>query len=300
MNCKQTAKKNEIVLERKTINWNLKQLFLIIKKEKMNFKTFLCRCCLFVLKEKKIFNIFETEDLAKKLMLCSTLSVEVMDEYPINVCMECYEQVQRFYEFQQMCCKSLEKYNELINSEEENGKSSEDHIKEITTEEDNNITDEDVFEEITKKKKSGRPHKKKLEICKNENQPHIEQFLQNTEPATLNSGGEIECKTIEACNTPNNLLRKAKGSGSFEDNSESKKEEHILTKLNYLIIEEKVRCEELFHTENLLRSLSTYIYIIRFYNLNGDLECFIYLLLSFFKEHLIVSLFLCFVSVLLV
>ena len=212
----------------------------------MNFKTFLCRCCLFVLKEKKIFNIFETEDLAKKLMLCSTLPVEVMDEYPINVCMECYEQVQRFYEFQQMCCKSLEKYNELINSEEETGKSSRDHLTEITTEEHNNITAEDVFEDITKKKKRGTPPKKKLEICKKENKLHMEKLLQNIVPVTIdeavvNSEGEIECKTIETCNTPNNLLSKPKDLRSFEDNSESNKEENILTKLNYLIIEEKVR-----------------------------------------------------------
>lgn len=36
----------------------------------MNYQTILCRCCLFILKEKKIFNIFKTEDLAKELMLC--------------------------------------------------------------------------------------------------------------------------------------------------------------------------------------------------------------------------------------
>ena len=76
-----------------------------------DFRDLLCRTCLASLSQNpgrlKTFHLLYTEDLAKKLMLCSSLNVDSSDEYPQQVCSSCYNQIVQFNEFQQMCVPKL-------------------------------------------------------------------------------------------------------------------------------------------------------------------------------------------------
>ncbi|XP_065360205.1 zinc finger protein 624 [Calliphora vicina] len=147
-----------------------------------DLKLTLCRTCLQTLTQTKHFNIFNTLDLAKKLMLCSTLPVEVTDEYPQNVCVQCYEQILLYYEFQQMCHNALDRFNELLKTKEwvaeDNQKDEEqgvgeakdplnedqtllNHLEEKPSELLSNI---EILYDLSIKKKRGRPQKKKTKV----------------------------------------------------------------------------------------------------------------------------------------
>lgn len=69
------------------------------------------------------FNIYETEGLAEKLMLCSNIEIQPYDEYPPNVCNVCCISVLDFVDFRKMCEKSLEKFRKILkNFEKRNRK----------------------------------------------------------------------------------------------------------------------------------------------------------------------------------
>ncbi|XP_037827710.1 putative zinc finger protein 730 [Lucilia sericata] len=149
-----------------------------------DLKISLCRTCLQYFNEGKTFDIFQTLDLAQKLMQCSGLTMVASDEYPHYVCERCYEQILLFYEFQQMCRNSLDKFNDLLKTKQELDEEAsqleleevvvaakdplnvdrkplnliETNFKEISQEIE--IQEEEYLE----KKKRGRPPKKKIVI----------------------------------------------------------------------------------------------------------------------------------------
>ncbi|KAM7356427.1 zinc finger Y-chromosomal protein 1 [Cochliomyia hominivorax] len=159
-----------------------------------NLKLTLCRTCLTSLSKTKSFHIFHTLDLAKKLILCSSLPAEATDEYPENVCLPCYEQITLFYDFQQMCCRSLDKFNELLKTQdatkEENldqdinvvNEQAQDPLKEEDNIEQKLNDNKTIADELLEKKKRGRRHKKKLEIKEFYNDKEIEEYEEENNP----------------------------------------------------------------------------------------------------------------------
>uniref|UniRef100_A0A1A9WLE2 Protein krueppel n=1 Tax=Glossina brevipalpis TaxID=37001 RepID=A0A1A9WLE2_9MUSC len=83
-----------------------------------DFKELRCRTCLRESTEskgKKMYQIFETADFARKLTLCCALELDPLDEFPQYVCSTCYEKILDFYEFKLMCSNSMQKYKETLN-----------------------------------------------------------------------------------------------------------------------------------------------------------------------------------------
>lgn len=164
-----------------------------------NLKISLCRTCLVNITQTNAFHVFNTDDLAKKLMLCSGLDLEASDEYPENVCPQCYEKILIFYEFHQMCGKSLDTLNELLKKknvlQEENSqcdarhenKTTKDFLsdKNLANSLEQNLSDPleniEVKNKFFEKKKRGRPAKKNFEDLKLERNTVIKKSRRSNE-----------------------------------------------------------------------------------------------------------------------
>lgn len=59
------------------------------------------------------FDIFKTKGFVHKLKQCTNLNIEPHDEFPSVVCERCFANVCNFYEFQEMCRESLEKFTKM-------------------------------------------------------------------------------------------------------------------------------------------------------------------------------------------
>ncbi|XP_014101803.3 zinc finger protein 25 [Bactrocera oleae] len=59
-------------------------------------------------------HIFETLDTAKKLATCISVEISLADEYPKFLCACCYQKVNDFYRFREMCRKSIQHFEELL------------------------------------------------------------------------------------------------------------------------------------------------------------------------------------------
>ncbi|KAI8118743.1 hypothetical protein FF38_07308 [Lucilia cuprina] len=148
-----------------------------------DLKISLCRTCLQYFKEGKFFDIFQTLDLAQKLIQCSGLTMSASDAYPHYVCEQCYEQILLFYEFQQMCRNSLHKFNDLLKTKQElNEEVSQIELEELVDSakdplnvdrkplnrvEENfkkTLQEIDIQGDCWEKKRRGRPPKKKIVI----------------------------------------------------------------------------------------------------------------------------------------
>lgn len=73
-----------------------------------------CWACLCPLIKVRSYKIADSRNFQKKLMQCIPLDTIQWDECPHSMCPECYKKVLDFYEFQQMCYRSLEKYKSCL------------------------------------------------------------------------------------------------------------------------------------------------------------------------------------------
>uniref|UniRef100_A0A0A1XEF1 Zinc finger protein 782 n=1 Tax=Zeugodacus cucurbitae TaxID=28588 RepID=A0A0A1XEF1_ZEUCU len=73
-----------------------------------------CRACTKELNSHKKLNIFETPDIVKKLAICISLEICPADKYPKFLCAYCYEKVNDFYQFREMCRESIQHFEELL------------------------------------------------------------------------------------------------------------------------------------------------------------------------------------------
>uniref|UniRef100_A0A034VSV7 Endothelial zinc finger protein induced by tumor necrosis factor alpha n=1 Tax=Bactrocera dorsalis TaxID=27457 RepID=A0A034VSV7_BACDO len=86
----------------------------------MDGLTYKCRACTIELNSHQYLNamnkvhIFETPDIAKKLASCISVELSLADEYPKFLCECCYQKVDDFYQFREMCRESIQHFEELI------------------------------------------------------------------------------------------------------------------------------------------------------------------------------------------
>ncbi|XP_026847802.1 zinc finger protein 91 [Drosophila persimilis] len=73
-----------------------------------------CRICLQHLQKDASFDLFLVPGLAKKLCVCTPLSVEQQDGYPNNLCTSCYSRLNDTHEFQKLCVDSVQKFQDMV------------------------------------------------------------------------------------------------------------------------------------------------------------------------------------------
>ncbi|TDG52510.1 hypothetical protein AWZ03_000743 [Drosophila navojoa] len=76
----------------------------------------LCRICLNHLRNDPAYDLFLVPGLAKKLCVCTSLSVEEHDGFPKNICGSCYTQLNALHGFQKLCVDSVQKFQEMLAS----------------------------------------------------------------------------------------------------------------------------------------------------------------------------------------
>ncbi|EDW18435.1 zinc finger protein 668 [Drosophila mojavensis] len=76
----------------------------------------LCRICLNLLQNDAAYDLYLVPGLAKKLCLCTSLSVEQNDGFPKNLCTSCYTRLNDLHEFQKMCVDSVQKFQDMVAS----------------------------------------------------------------------------------------------------------------------------------------------------------------------------------------
>ncbi|XP_054734901.1 zinc finger protein 431-like [Anastrepha obliqua] len=74
----------------------------------------ICRICLEHLQTENIYDLFAVPGLAKKLSVCTSLSVELHDGFPHNICGICFTRLNDMQDFQKMCVESVEKFQEMV------------------------------------------------------------------------------------------------------------------------------------------------------------------------------------------
>ncbi|EDW72945.1 uncharacterized protein Dwil_GK16907 [Drosophila willistoni] len=76
-----------------------------------------CRTCLATLENVMAYDLFLTPGLAKKLCICTSLSVESQDGFPKNLCINCFTKLNDLNDFQKMCVDSVQKFQEMVASQ---------------------------------------------------------------------------------------------------------------------------------------------------------------------------------------
>lgn len=76
----------------------------------------ICRICLEYLQNGNAYDLFLIPGLAKKLCMCTSLSVEHQDGFPKNICGVCYTRLNDMAEFQKLCVDSVQRFQELLAS----------------------------------------------------------------------------------------------------------------------------------------------------------------------------------------
>uniref|UniRef100_A0A1A9W3E8 Protein krueppel n=1 Tax=Glossina brevipalpis TaxID=37001 RepID=A0A1A9W3E8_9MUSC len=74
----------------------------------------ICRICLEFLQNGNAYDLFMIPGLAKKLCMCTSLSVEPQDGFPKNICGVCYTRLNDMAEFQKLCADSVQKFQDMI------------------------------------------------------------------------------------------------------------------------------------------------------------------------------------------
>ncbi|KAL7732223.1 hypothetical protein ACLKA6_018462 [Drosophila palustris] len=74
----------------------------------------LCRTCLSNLQLDDAFDLFAVPGLAKKLCVCTSLSVEPQDGFPRNLCSTCHSRLNDLHDFQKQCVDSVQRFKELV------------------------------------------------------------------------------------------------------------------------------------------------------------------------------------------
>lgn len=73
-----------------------------------------CRTCLSSLHHVAAYDLFMVPGLAKKLCVCTSLSVEQYDGYPKSLCTKCFNRLNDLHDFQKQCVDSMQKFKELL------------------------------------------------------------------------------------------------------------------------------------------------------------------------------------------
>ncbi|XP_017862523.1 PREDICTED: zinc finger protein 91-like [Drosophila arizonae] len=76
----------------------------------------ICRICLNHLRNDAAYDLFLVPGLAKKLCVCTSLSVEQNDGFPMNLCTSCYTRLNDLHDFQKLCVDSVQRFQEMIAS----------------------------------------------------------------------------------------------------------------------------------------------------------------------------------------
>ena len=76
----------------------------------------ICRICLEYLQNGSAYDLFLVPGLAKKLCMCTSLSVEPQDGFPKNICGVCYTRLSDMADFQKLCADSVQKFQEWVAS----------------------------------------------------------------------------------------------------------------------------------------------------------------------------------------
>ncbi|EDW69644.2 zinc finger protein 714 [Drosophila virilis] len=76
----------------------------------------ICRICLNHLRNDPAYDLFLVPGLAKKLCVCTSLSVEQHDGFPKNLCTTCYTRLNDLHGFQKQCVDSVQKFQEMVAS----------------------------------------------------------------------------------------------------------------------------------------------------------------------------------------
>ncbi|XP_034482816.1 zinc finger protein 441 [Drosophila innubila] len=76
----------------------------------------LCRICLNLLQNDAAYDLYMVPGLAKKLCLCTSLSVEQNDGFPKNLCTSCFSRLNDMHEFQKLCVDSVQKFQDMVAS----------------------------------------------------------------------------------------------------------------------------------------------------------------------------------------
>ncbi|EDV96519.1 GH16295 [Drosophila grimshawi] len=76
----------------------------------------ICRICLNHLRNDPAYDLFLVPGLAKKLCVCTSLSVEQHDGFPKNLCTNCYTKLNDLHGFQKLCVDSVQKFQEMVAS----------------------------------------------------------------------------------------------------------------------------------------------------------------------------------------
>ncbi|KAH8390544.1 hypothetical protein KR215_004735 [Drosophila sulfurigaster] len=74
----------------------------------------ICRVCLNHLRNDAVYDLFMVPGLAKKLCVCTSLSVEQHDGFPKNLCTSCYTKLNDLHGFQKMCVDSVQKFQDMV------------------------------------------------------------------------------------------------------------------------------------------------------------------------------------------
>ncbi|XP_030385927.1 zinc finger protein 234 [Scaptodrosophila lebanonensis] len=74
----------------------------------------ICRICLNHLQNDATYDLFLIPGLAKKLCMCTSLSVEQQDGFPKNLCTSCYTRLNDMHDFQKLCADSVQKFQDLV------------------------------------------------------------------------------------------------------------------------------------------------------------------------------------------
>ncbi|EDW69643.2 zinc finger protein 85 [Drosophila virilis] len=74
----------------------------------------ICRTCLNHLRNDPAYDLFLVPGLAKKLCVCTSLSVEQHDGFPKNLCTSCYTRLNDLHGFQKLCVDSVQRFQEMV------------------------------------------------------------------------------------------------------------------------------------------------------------------------------------------
>lgn len=75
-----------------------------------------CRTCLSTVDDSAAYDLFRVPGLAKKLCVCTSLSVEQADGFPKNLCNVCFSKLNDLHDFQKQCVDSVQKFQDLVAS----------------------------------------------------------------------------------------------------------------------------------------------------------------------------------------
>ncbi|XP_023165240.2 zinc finger protein 85-like [Drosophila hydei] len=76
----------------------------------------ICRTCLSTLQHVEAYDLFVIPGLAKKLCVCTSLSVEQQDGFPRSICTNCYTRLNDLHNFQKQCVDSVGKLSDMLDS----------------------------------------------------------------------------------------------------------------------------------------------------------------------------------------